>query len=76
VARAKALVNPEIEGATKRATQRMKEIDKEIKKTLKSEKYRTLPDIEKKKIVDNFMDVLDGVDVDTLTELPQGLKIL
>ena len=76
VARAKALVNPEIEGATKRATQRMKEIDKEIKKTLKSEKYRALPDIEKKKIVDNFMDVLDGVDVDTLTELPQGLKIL
>lgn len=49
VARAKALVNPEMEGATKRATSRMKEIDKEIKRVLKTSAYRSLPDLEKEK---------------------------
>ena len=62
VARAKSLVNPFVEGATKKATNRIKEIDKEIKRLLKTEPYRNLPDLEKRKIVDNFMDVLEGAD--------------
>ena len=50
VARAKSLVNPEIEGVVKRATQDIKEIDKQIKKTLKKPGYGTIPDTNKKKI--------------------------
>jgi len=62
VARAKSLVNPFVEGATKQATNRIKRIDKEIKQLLKTQPYRDLPDLEKRKIVDNFMDVLEGAD--------------
>ena len=76
VARAKSLVNPEIEGATKQATNRIKEIDKEIKRLLKTQPYRNLPDIDKKKLVDNFMDILEGTDPNSLRELPESLKKL
>jgi len=66
VARAKSLVNPEIEGATKQATNRIKQIDKEIKRLFKTQPYRDLPDIDKKKLVDNFMDILEGTDPNSL----------
>ena len=75
VARAKALVNPEMEGATKRATSRMKEIDKEIKRVLKTSAYRSLPDLEKRKIIDNFSDILDGTDPNKI-DMPVKLKQL
>ena len=56
VARAKSLVNPYVEGATKQA----QDLDNKIKKLLKTKPYRNLPDLQKRKIVDNFMDVLEG----------------
>ena len=75
VARAKSLVNPEIEGVVKRATQDIKEIDKQIKKTLKKTGYGNIPEYNKKKLVDNFMDVLNGADEATLG-LPKELEVL
>ena len=60
VARLRSLINPEVEGNIKVAQQKMQEIDKEIKKLLKTERYTTLPDQHKKKYIDNFMDVLEG----------------
>ena len=76
VARARSLVNPEIEGATKQATNRIKQIDKEIKRLLKTQPYRNLPDTDKKKLVDNFMDILEGEDPNLLREIPESLKKL
>ena len=60
VARARSLINPEVEGKIKLARQKMQEIDKEIKNQLKKNEYLELPDQHKRKFVDNFMDVLEG----------------
>ena len=76
VARAKSLVNPEIEGATKQATDRIKNIDKKIKAVLKTKPYRNLPEIDKQKLVDNFMDILEGTKPEDIKELPDQLKDL
>jgi len=60
VARARSLINPEVEGNIKVAKQKMQEIDEEIEKILKNPRYTGLPDHSKKKYLDNFMDVLEG----------------
>jgi hypothetical protein len=63
VGRMKSLVNPAIEGDIKKAEKALKEVDKQIKNVLKSKKfqdYRRLPDFSKEKLINNFMDVLEG----------------
>ena len=60
VARARSLINPEVEGNIKIAKQKMQEIDKKITETLKNPRFTGLPDHSKRKYVDNFMDVLEG----------------
>jgi len=75
VARMKSLVNPAIEGDIKLAEQALKEVDSEIENTLKSEEfaaYRKLPDFTKQKLINNFMDVLEGAADDTI-EAPKRL---
>ena len=75
VARMKSLVNPAIEGDIKIAEKALKEVDQQIERTLKSEEfaeYRKLPDFTKQKLINNFMDVLEGAADDTL-QLPKPL---
>jgi hypothetical protein len=60
VARARSLINPEVEGNIKIAKQRMQDIDKKIEEILKTPRYIGLPDHNKRKYLDNFMDVLEG----------------
>ena len=60
VARARSLINPEVEGNIKIAKQRMRDIDKKIEEILKTPRYIGLPDHSKRKYLDNFMDVLEG----------------
>jgi len=60
VARLRSLINPEVEGNIKVAQQKMQDIDKKIKELLKTDRYASLPDQNKKKYIDNFMDVLEG----------------
>ena len=60
VARARSLINPEVEGNIKIAKQKMQKIDEKLKETLKNPRYVGLPDHSKKKYIDNFMDVLEG----------------
>ena len=60
VARARSLINPEVEGNIKIAKQRMQDIDKKIEEILKTPRYIGLPDHSKRKYLDNFMDVLEG----------------
>lgn len=77
VARVKSLVNPAIEGDIKIAEKALKEVDKKIDEVLKGTTeefadYRKLPDITKQKLINNFMDVLEGADISTL-RIPQAL---
>ena len=75
VARMKSLVNPAIEGDIKIAEKALKEVDRQIERTLKSEEfaeYQRLPDFTKQKLINNFMDVLEGAADDTL-QLPKPL---
>jgi len=60
VARARSLINPEVEGNIKIAKQKMQEIDEKIKELLKNSRFTGLPDHSKRKYLDNFMDVLEG----------------
>ena len=60
VARARSLINPEVEGNIKVAKQKMQDIDDKIEEVLKTPRYIGLPDHNKKKYIDNFMDVLEG----------------
>ena len=63
VARVKSLVNPAIEGDIKKAEKALEAVDKQIERTLKSPEfaeYRRLPDFTKQKLINNFMDVLEG----------------
>jgi hypothetical protein len=60
VARARSLINPEVEGNIKIAKQKMQEIDDKIQEILKTPRFTGLPDHSKRKYVDNFMDVLEG----------------
>ena len=58
-ARAKALANPAVESAIKKAQGNLKEIDKDIKtELLKNNRQRTK--YSKQKLVNNFMEVLEG----------------
>ena len=77
VARVKSLVNPAIEGDIKIAEKALKEVDKKIDEVLKGTTeefadYRKLPDITKQKLINNFMDVLEGADISTL-RIPKAL---
>ena len=75
VARVKSLVNPAIEGDIKKAEKALEAVDKQIERTLKSPEfaeYRRLPDFTKQKLINNFMDVLEGAG-DDLVELPKPL---
>jgi hypothetical protein len=60
VARARSLINPEVEGNIKIAKQKMQDIDKKIEEIIKTPRYIGLPDHNKRKYLDNFMDVLEG----------------
>jgi len=75
VGRMKSLVNPAIEGDIKKAEKALKNVDKEIKNVLRSKKfqdYRRLPDFSKEKLINNFMDVLEGAKSTDL-EIPLDL---
>jgi len=77
VARVKSLVNPAIEGDIKKAEKALKEVDKEISNVLRPgnkdfEAYRKLPDFTKQKLINNFMDVLEGAKEKDL-EIPKIL---
>ncbi len=77
VARVKSLVNPAIEGDIKKAEKALKEVDKSISEVLRPgnkefEAYRRLPDFTKQKLINNFMDVLEGATEKDL-EIPKLL---
>ena len=77
VARVKSLVNPAIEGDIKRAEKALKEVDRKIAEVLhpsntKFADYRRLPDFKKQKLINNFMDVLEGA-VEKDLEIPKEL---
>ena len=58
-----------------KAEKALKAVDKQIERTLKSPEfaeYRRLPDFTKQKLINNFMDVLEGAG-DDLVELPKPL---
>jgi len=71
-ARLKSMVNPAVEGEIKRAEKTLKEIDKEIKKALKDPDYMQLSGYNKEKLINNFMDVLEGKRYDEL-QIPRPL---
>ena len=65
VARVKSLVNPAIEGDIKKAEKALKEVDRQIAEVLSPSnkefaEYRRLPEFTKQKLINNFMDVLEG----------------
>lgn len=75
VARSRSLINPQVEGNIKIAKDKMKVIDKKINETLKKQRYLDLPDVSKKKYIDNFMDVLEGARKGTdLRDAREGLS--
>ena len=71
-ARLKSLVNPAVEGDIKIAEKQLKEIDKEIKIALKDPDYRQLTGYNKEKLINNFMDVLEGAKYEDL-QIPKPL---
>ena len=71
-ARLKSLVNPAVEGDIKLAEKQLKDIDKQIKIALKDEDYMSSPDYTKEKLINNFMDVLEGSKYEDL-QIPKYL---
>ena len=77
VVRVKSLVNPAIEGDIKKAEKALKEVDRQIAEVLSPSnkefsEYRRLPDFTKQKLINNFMDVLEGATEKDL-EIPKAL---
>ena len=71
-ARLKSLVNPAVEGDIKIAEKQLKDIDKEIKIALKDPDYSQLSGYNKEKLINNFMDVLEGAKYEDL-QIPKPL---
>jgi hypothetical protein len=71
-ARLKSLVNPAVEGDIKIAEKQLKDIDKQIKLALKDEDYMSSPNYTKEKLINNFMDVLEGSKYEDL-QIPKYL---
>lgn len=71
-ARLKSLVNPAVEGDIKIAEKQLKDIDKEIKIALKDPDYNQLSGYNKEKLINNFMDVLEGAKYEDL-QIPKPL---